>query len=533
MSNTQQILRDAARVARRRPRLPGGSAGLLVILLALLSGACQPSPADPDPEVEPLPPRSNIVLITIDTLRADHVSSYGYPRQTTPMIDRLAASGVRFDQASSQWPKTTPSFASMFTASYAKDNGNVRKIGIPLQCRFETLAEVLQRQGYGTHAVVANAAVGSELNFDQGFDTFIETWKLTRGDHPVDANSAAAVTRIATAELSRIDRRRPFFLWVHYLDPHWPYTPPPGWQDRFQNDRWFDRSQRIPIAKGKQVQEMMGIGEGQQVAGRDDLAFYVARYDAKVAYADFEVGKLLAALRQRGLLDKTLIALTADHGESLGDHHYYFDHGRFGYQTCLRVPLILSYPGVIAPRVDADPVELLDLAPTLIEATGVPLAGGAWMQGHSLTPRLRGHREPRAAKPAGASSPSTPADGPGHPGYAFSEAGYELDNQWEKIVRDDRFKLIYAQRFADQRWLAGAGEGVQFVLYDLQNDPGETRNVAALFPDDLRRLKITLWKWMQAPHFEVATEPPGEECTDQRPLDPRSEQLLRSLGYLR
>jgi arylsulfatase A-like enzyme len=520
---------------------------LLALSVALLSAGC-PGAADPaDPagsgdsrdsrdseaEAEPLPPRSNIVLITIDTLRADHLSSYGYPRATTPALDRLAASGVRFDQAAAQWPKTTPSFASMFTSTYSKDNGNVRKIGIPLPCRAETVAEVLQRQGYGTHAVVANAAVGSELNFDQGFDTFIETWKLTHGDHAVDANSAEAVTRIAAAELGRIDRRRPFFLWVHYLDPHWPYTPPPGWENRFQGDRWFDRSVRIPIAKGKRVQEMMGIGEGQQAAGRDDLAFYVARYDAKVAYADAEVGKLLAALRQRGLLDKTLIALTADHGESLGDHHYFFDHGRFGYQTCLRVPLILSYPGVIPPHVDAEPVELVDLAPTLIEATGVPLAGGAWMQGHTLTPRLRGHRVERAAKPGppGRQPPLPFTDAARHPGYAFSEAGYELDNQWEKVVRDERFKLIYASRFADQRWLAG--EGVQFVLYDLRNDPGETRNAAADFPADLERLKRVLWQWMQAPHFEVATEPPGEDCKEQRPLDPRSEQLLKSLGYLK
>jgi len=175
------------------------------------------------------------------------------------------------------------------------------------------------------------------------------------------------------------------------------------------------------------------------------------------------------------------------------------------------------------PRVDAEPVELVDLAPTLIEATGAPLAGGVWMQGSTLTPRLRGHRAARAGKPG--------PDAASHSGYAFSEAGYELDNQWEKIVRDERFKLIYATRFADQRWLGG--EGVPFVLYDLEHDPGETRNVAGDFPADLDRLKRTLWQWMQAPHFEVATEPPGEECKDQHPLDPRSEQLLKSLGYLR
>jgi len=494
------------------PRTARRAVLFAVCLLPLALLACWPSEQEPDP-VEPLPPRSNVVLITVDTLRADHLSSYGYPRATTPSIDRLAAEGVRFDQAVTQWPKTTPSFTSMFTATYSKDNQNVRRVGIPLSCRFEMLAEVLQRQGYGTHAVVANGAVGSELNFDQGFDTFIETWKLQHASQAVDPNNAEAVTRLAIGVLDHIDRKRPFFLWVHYLDPHWPYTPPAPWSDRFQNDAQFDAATRIPIAKGKKVQEMNGIGEGQAEAGHDQLGFYVARYDAEIAYTDEQIGKLLAALKAKGLLDKTLTAFTADHGESLGDHGYYFDHGRFSFDSCLRVPLILHYPGVLAPRVDREPAELIDLAPTLIEATGLPLANGAWMQGRTLTPRLRGLE-------SGAKDPI----------YAYSEAGYELNNHWLKVVRDRRFKLVFAEMLRDQRWIGG--EGVKFVLYDLLNDPGETKNVADRFPEDLERLKRALWKWEKAPHFEVMTEPPSEECKDQRQMDPKTVELLHSLGYL-
>jgi arylsulfatase len=267
---------------------------------------------------------------------------------------------------------------------------------------------------------------------------------------------------------------------------------------------------------------MGGIGRREVLDGHHDLAFYVARYDAAVAYADAQIGVLLDAMRRRGLLARTLTAFTSDHGESLGEHAYYFDHGRFGFQTCLRVPLVVSYPGVLAPRVDRDPVELIDLAPTLIEATGVPLAGGAWMQGRTLTPRLRGQPEPAAAAPGPA-----PAS---HAGYAFSEAGIEQDNRWEKIVRDRRFKLIFAQMLSDQRWLGG--EGVRFVLYDLAHDPAETRNVAARFPQDLLRLERALARWEHAPRFDLTTEPPGEECREQRALDPKSEALLRSLGYL-
>jgi len=482
------------------------------------------------PPARELPAGTNILFITVDTLRADHLSSYGYPRQTSPAIDRLAAEGARFDQASSQWPKTTPSFASMFTSSYAKDNGIVRKVGIPLPCRFETLAEALQRRGYGTYAVVSNGAVGSDFYFDQGFDSFVQTWKLPHGADGADPNRAEAVTRLAAGLAERIDRRKPFFLWVHYIDPHWPYSPPKPFRDRFQGDPFFDRSVRIPVARGKARQEMMGMGEGQVVDGHDDLAFYVARYDAEIAYTDAEIGKLLAALRAKGLMGKTLTVLTADHGESLGDHHYFFDHGRFGFQTCLRVPLIVHYPGVVKPRVDRDPVELIDLAPTLLQAAGARLAGGRWKQGRSLARRLRG-LPPLAEAMPGAVPASTSAEpAPPHPGLAFSEAGYELDDHWMKIVRDRRFKLIYAQMLPDQRWTGG--DGVRFVLYDLERDPGETRNVAAEHPRDLERLERALSRWDRAPRFDVATEPASAACQGERRMDPETEKLLHSLGYM-
>jgi arylsulfatase A-like enzyme len=249
--------------------------------------------------------------------------------------------------------------------------------------------------------------------------------------------------------------------------------------------------------------------------GHDDLAFYVARYDAAIAYADAQIGVLLDEMRQRGLLDRTLTAFTSDHGESLGEHAYYFDHGRFGFQTCLRVPLILHYPGVLAPRVDRQPVELLDLAPTLLEAAGASLPGGAWKQGHSLTPRLRG------LAPA-------PPGGP----LAFSEAGWETNNKWQKAVRDGRFKLLVAQTYHEQRWIAG--EGIEFALYDLAADPLETRNVADRYPADLERLKRALWAWDRAPKLDVETDPPTAACRpgQQKSIDPQTRALLHSLGYL-
>jgi arylsulfatase A-like enzyme len=511
--------------------------------------------------VAPLPSPSNILLLTVDTVRADHLSSYGYPRSTTPTIDRLAAAGVRFDQSAVQWPKTTPSFASMFTATYSKDNDIVRKVGIPVSCRFEMLAKVLKRHGYETRAVVSNGALASEFNFDQGFDRFIETWKLT--PHAgADPNHAEAVTRLAVGmldDLAQVSRsRRPWFLWVHYIDPHFPYAPPGEWRDRFQGDRFFDRSVKVPISD-RPKQQMGGIGREEVLDGHHDLAFYVARYDAAIAYADAQIGVLLAEMQRRGLLARTLTAFTSDHGESLGEHAYYFDHGRFGFQTCLRVPLILHYPGVLAPRVDRQPVELLDLAPTLLEAAGVKLPGGAWKQGHSLTARLRGQAliaggagsagsardgGSAAAEAGGASglagvfgvpAAAHAADAAGSPAaapLAFSEAGWETNNKWQKAVRDGRFKLLVARTYHEQRWIAG--EGVEFALYDLAADPLETRNVAGRFPAELERLKRALWAWDQAPKLDVETDPPSPGCAPGKPkdIDPQTRALLHSLGYL-
>ncbi len=506
------------------------SAALLLLLPTLL--ACTGEPEAAPVRVEPLPAKSNILLITVDTLRADHLSSYGYVRTTSPVIDRLAAEGVRFDQAQVQWPKTTPSFASMFTSTYAKDNRIVRTAGQPVSCKFLMLAEALQRQGYTTHAVVANGAVGSEFYFDQGFDTFVETWKLPHGADGADPNRAEAVTHLAVGLLDKIRQSgKPYFLWVHYLDPHAPYEPPEPFRDRFQNDEHFDPTFRIPLSD-KPKQQMWAIGSERMLDGRDELAFYVARYDAEIAYTDAQIGLLLEEMKTRGLLGKTLTAFTADHGESLGDHGYYFDHGRFSFETCLRVPLILHYPGVLGPRVDKEPTVLVDLAPTVLEAAGVALKDGVWMQGRTLTPRLRGQAPPPPAK-AREDKAAVSEGGSGalpHPGLAFSEAGWETNDKWQKVVRDGRYKLIFAQTRPEQRWIGG--EGVRFTLYDLANDPGETKNLADQLPQEVERLKRELWSWDRAPQLQVEVDEQGGTCGDPRQMDEETRKLLESLGYL-
>jgi arylsulfatase A-like enzyme len=485
-------------MTRRAPRRAAEAIAALAVALSV--AACH--------EGSSLPPRGNILLITVDTLRADHLSSYGYPRQTSPVLDRLAAEGVRFDRPSVQWPKTGPSFASIFSSTYPKDNGIVRQIGIPVPEELSLLAERLSAAGFATAAVVSNGALGTEFNFDQGFERYVQTWKVQGVEG--DPNRAGVVTDEALAVAAELDPARPFFLWVHYLDPHFPYTPPEEYADRFIDDEHFDPTVRVPIDRQSARRQMAAIGRDMVLEEREDLAFYEARYDAEILYADTEIGRLLDGLGGSGRLDGTVIAMTSDHGESLGEHHYYFDHGRFAFQTCLRVPLILSYPGVIEPRVDPDPVQLIDLAPTLLELAGVALDDGAWMQGESLVDRLLGD-----------------PDGTAEPRLAFSEAGYATGGKWQRVVQDRRYKLVLVRGQHLRKWF-GSPEGDQWVLYDLEADPAETVDVSDVETSDARRLQKALVAWINAEPFDVGAQSSGE----QGEMDDDTRKQLEALGYL-
>lgn len=485
----------------------------LFALFLLLTLANCSRPTEP-----PTATRPNILLITIDTLRADRLSSYGHYRQTSPNLDRLAAAGVRFDRAAVQWPKTGPSFASMFTSTYPKDNGVVLHVGIPVPDDLPVLAEELQQLGYATRAVVANGALATEFGFGRGFERYVESWlnPLPASDaadpNRIDPNGATRVTDLAlelVAELAAEGRAagtegRPYFLWVHYLDPHFPYAPPPAYRDRFQNDEHWDGTRKVDITTASTTRQMTGIGYKQVLDGRDELDFYTARYDAEIAYADAEVGRLLNGIAEAGLDQETVTVVSSDHGESLGEHHFYFDHGRFAFQTCVRVPLIFHFPDTLEPRVDPEPVELLDLSPTLLDLAGASFAQGSWSQGHSLVERLR--------------------NGPGDSTYlAFTEAGHSPKRRWQRAVQNQRFKLVLAPGEKASMWLPGK----QLTLYDLQEDPGETEDAGPRHPEVRAELESTLRRWLQ-------TAPRGlvEEREQDQQMDPETLQQLRALGYL-
>jgi arylsulfatase A-like enzyme len=477
-------MRPAARSFRPTPRRLLAAA--LLALTAFAAG-CGERGADSPPA-----PR-RIFLVTVDTLRADHMSLYGYPRQTSPRVDELARGGVRFDAAVAQWPKTGASFASLFTGLYPQSSGLVQKAALRIPERYRLLPEVLREEGWTTVAVVSNAVLGARLGWDRGFDEYLETWG--GGDLPEDPHAfrplaqAPRVNELARPLLARHAAAEKLFVWIHYTDPHAPYVLPAGESNPFLDDGLVRREAVVPAR----------VRRGYRVEERTDLDFYVAQYDANVRVADRHAGELLAHARELGLLASSLVVFTADHGESLGEHDSWFEHGPLPYNTTARVPLVIAGEGIPPGAVSA-PVELIDLYPTLLAlvAPGREVPG---LEGRSLLPWL----VPRDGTTGAASR------------LAFSEAGERP--RYFRSVQDGGWKLV--QGFGGRgRRRAGGGT---FELYDLAADPLETRDLAAQRPEEVRRLRGELLRWAKAGEQR---RPPDAGAADEH-----ERQALEALGY--
>jgi len=298
--------------------------------------------------VLPGTPSYNVLLITLDTTRADHLGCYGHKPARTPNIDRLAREGVRFARAYCPAPLTLPSHASIMTGLYPVTHG-VRNNGHDLPSGIRTLAEILKAQGYSTAAFVSSFSVDSRFGLDRGFDVYDDTF---RSELPFKTQNAERRAEETFARFSRwleTNGKNRFFGWVHYYDPHLPYDPPSPYKEEFDGDP----------------------------------------YDGEIAYMDQYVGAVLERLKEQGVLERTIIVVAGDHGEGLGDK-VELGHGIFLYEETLRVPLILYNPAVF-PRsqVIESQVRLIDVAPTILEIIGLKNEA-AGMKGQSLVAWLRG-----------------------------------------------------------------------------------------------------------------------------------------------
>ncbi|MGO8787669.1 MAG: sulfatase-like hydrolase/transferase [Terriglobia bacterium] len=355
----------------------------------------------------------DVVLITIDTVRADHVGCYGYAQGHTPYLDSLAHDGILFWTVVTSVPLTFPSHCSILTGAYPPEHGVRDNLGYTMGDSPPTLATLLKQHGYSTAAFVGAAVLDARHGLNRGFDTYSSPFQRKMGrDNPMVLNlqdlRRPAEDVVADAlhwmEAQPTHSARPFFVWIHLYDPHTPYNPPP----RF----------RALVSK---------------------------RYDGEIAYADYAMGKFLGYLKQHELYDSSLIVAASDHGESFGEHGEY-THGYFVYDTTLLVPLIIKPPrnSGITPRRISPPVRTIDIAPTVLQFLGMPTAPS--MQGNGLVSLILG-------KVSGTGT-----------GAAYAETFYptEFESSGLRALRTGRYKYIDAPKPE---------------LYDLAADPEELHNL--------------------------------------------------------
>jgi arylsulfatase A-like enzyme len=473
-----RIVALAVRARGRRLVLELGAAA---VALAVLARPFDPAPLD-DALVTGIPPPAgtpDVILISLDTTRADHLSTYGYARDTSPALTAFAADALRFTQARSPSAWTLPGHASMLTGQYPGRHGarlaggwlpgrgmdGRRRVAFPLPAQAVTLTETLRDRGYQTGAFVANFSyLYRDFGLVQGFGRYDDAPGVLLRVRPhvvrfaqrfdpsfclKPYRSAREINAAALAWLDRASPARPVFLFLNYLEPHQPWLAPPPY------DRW---SRALPNAR-RLAEKNLYTHEIRPLdaAERD---FIVANYDGQVALMDAALGELLEALRARGRYENTLVIITSDHGEFLGEHGQLGHIGRMLYEPLLHIPLVVKFPGPARARGVSDtPVQLVDIFPTVAGVAGAPLPPG--IQGETLT---------RVTHASMAEEEINP--------FLVSRYG-EVYNRGIRVYYDGTYKLISTSR----------GE---HKLFDLARDPGEVHDLAAREPERVSALRAQL-----------------------------------------
>jgi arylsulfatase A-like enzyme len=450
-------------------------------LLALALGAC--GGAERDGGADAARPK-NLLLISLDTLRPDHLGCYGHARDTSPALDALAARGVRFADVTAAAPWTLPSHATMLTGLYPSTHG-VKNHETRLADSFVTLAEELAARGLRTLAVVNTFNVGApQFQLAQGFQQF--HYEPPRALQK-DSNRGREVVAKAKELLAAGDAEQPFFLFLHFYDAHTDLTPRKEYRERFVEP--YDG----PLTG--RTQELVALRRSGGTVGADDLRWLRQMYDAEIRQLDDLLGRFLAWLDERGMLADTLVVVTSDHGEEFQEHGSFL-HGRTHFQEVLRIPLILAGPGVPAGRVVEEPVHGVDVVPTVLARMGVP--SSVPRDGLDLSPLMHGGALPEARER-----------------LLFGEADHlnEIDGEEvldvRRMVRRGSEKLLFDR-------VSGA-----VALHDLARDPGELVDLADERPERVAELRAALERFdARAAGGEAIPGPTAEEL-----------ELLEELGY--
>jgi len=397
------------------------------------------------------PSSPNVVFITIDTLRPDHLGCYGDKQIRTPNIDALAADSSRFERAYTAVPVTLPSHTVIFTGTYPLLSGVHDFAANKLNPTQATLASVLKDNGYATAAVIGSAVLDSRFGLNHGFDFYYDRFDFNRlqESNLDEMERPGNVVADVTLDWLSKNYQKKFFLWMHLYDPHYPYRPPAPYSEEYK-----DRP-----------------------------------YDGEIAFADAQVGRLIEFLKNKGLYQNTLIILSGDHGESLGEHGEK-THGFFIYNATLHVPLIIHLPVGVHAGTVPNLVNLADLMPTVLDALNIQIP--AQVQGQSLLPLMSPKKDTARSLYAETFLP-------------------RLHFNWSELrgVETETYHFIDAPKPE---------------LYDLRKDPGETHNLFADKKAVAEEMRVRLAKLIQ--QYTA-----GQELAEKTGLDPALMERLKSLGY--
>jgi choline-sulfatase len=422
---------------------------------------------------KPEPPKTNLLLITLDTTRRDHLGVYGYARPTTPALDRFASRARVYTAALSTSSWTLPAHASLFTGllpsshganwnpegplglADALENGENSRAyrANPLGPDVPTLAEILSDAGYRTGAVVSGAWLAHIFGLGRGFEHYDD-----EGTRKLDGGLGDRVTERALAWLAEKDER-PFFLFLNYFDPHMPYTDPDGYRLRYLKE--------------------IGPTTDRQARTR-------AAYDGEINFMDVQLGTLFDRMEEQGLFENTLVVVTADHGELIGEHGLY-GHNRFLYEELLRIPLLVRMPGATASERIDTPVQLTDVFAMILSMLQLPVPEG-----------IQGRADPRQRGPIFAEVQPLAFQVASGPRYAIFDGDYKL-----------------------------VSTAKETQLFNVANDPGESRDLAAAEPERAAAMKASLEAMLRS-----LPRPKVDRNRSVKPVDEETQRALKGLGYV-
>ena len=468
--------------------------------------------------------KPNIILISIDTLRADHLSCYGYYRKTTPNIDNLASEGTIYLNNFSTGVWTPPAHASMLTGLYVSEHGVYGDKR--LADSVPTIATVLKGNEYQTSGFVNNSAVGALVGFDKGHDTFVEVWKGIKPKSIIERIIRGGVRRIRkrlgyedmgadkTNKLfydwirNHMDKERPFYAFLHYIEPHNPLDPPYPYKNKYLNKKMFKNTDEPKI---KKVANNPLICFVEDLSLNDDeIDILKALYDSEIEYTDSKIGEVVEILKENNLYDDTMVVITSDHGEHLGEHNLW-SHAASLYREILHIPLIIKFPEGIEyiKKVDSY-TQLVDIFPTVMKIADIP--------------------ENALNNNSGISLVYNKKNGNLFHDLVFAEWEGRIPYFIEKRLTGPKSSLI-TSKFVKKMWMVldskykyiSSSDG-QDELYDLKNDKNELNNLISKNQEVAARMKMKLAEWKSRRTKNISKE--------QFIIDEEIKRNLEALGYI-